>query len=83
MHEAFYVKGEDTTSLEILLKYVQDEKLFLVFYESERAELLMQDDFSKARSMGANAFPSIVKIDEQGHMCCQQGYKILEEILAF
>ena len=43
----------------------------------------MQHDFSKARSMGANAFPSVVKIDEDGHMFCQQGYKSLEEILAF
>jgi hypothetical protein len=43
----------------------------------------MQHDFSKARSMGANAFPSIVKIDEDEHMCCQKGYKSLEEILAF
>jgi len=41
----------------------------------------MQHDFSKARSMGANAFPSVVKIDTDGHMCCQQGYQSIEEIL--
>ena len=83
IQEAFYVKGEDTTSLEILLKYVEEKEKFLAFYESERAETLMQHDFSKAKSMGANAFPSVVKIDKDGHMFCVQGYKSLEEILAF
>jgi len=80
---AFYVKNEDTSLVETLLNYIEEKEKFLAFYESERAELLMQHDFSKARSMGANAFPSTVKIDEQGHMCCMQGYKSLEEILAF
>ncbi|HHD75357.1 MAG TPA: DsbA family protein [Campylobacterales bacterium] len=79
---AFYLNNEETTSLEVLLSYVENQEAFLKFYKSERAELLMQHDFSKARSMGANAFPSTVKIDEQGHMCCIQGYRTLEEILA-
>lgn len=83
IQEAFYVKAEDTTSREVLLKYVEDKERFLKFYESDRAELLMKHDFSKARSMGANAFPSVVKIDEDGHMFCVQGYKSLEEILRF
>jgi len=42
----------------------------------------MQHDFSKARSMGANAFPSVVRIDEDGHMVCMNGYRSLKEILA-
>ena len=83
LQEAFYVKSEDTTSLDVLLNYVEDKEKFLEFYKSQRAELLMQHDFSKARSMGANAFPSVVKIDKAGHMCCVQGYKSLEEVLAF
>ncbi|CAA6806759.1 MAG: Thioredoxin [uncultured Sulfurovum sp.] len=83
IQKAFYTKGEDITSLEGLLKYVKDKKRFVDFYQSDRAEILMQHDFAKAHSMGANAFPSIVKIDEQGHMCCIQGYKSLEEILTF
>ena len=83
LQEAFYVKGEDTTSLEILISYVDEKEKFLKFYESDRSDLLMQHDFSKARSMGANAFPSVVKIDKDGHMCCQQGYKSIEEILDF
>ena len=83
LQEAFYARGEDTTSIDILLSYVNDKEKFLEFYKSDRAELLMQHDFSKARSMGANAFPSVVKIDEDGHMFCVQGYKSLEEILDF
>jgi len=81
IQEAFYARGEDTTSVERLADYVEDRENFLAFYNTERAEILMQHDFSKAHSMGANAFPSVVKIDTDGHMCCQQGYQSLEGIL--
>ena len=81
IQEAFYVKNEDTTSIEILIKYVKNKEEFLKFYESDRCEVLMRHDFSKARSMGANAFPSVVKIDAQGHMVCLKGYRSLSEIL--
>jgi len=83
IQEAFYTRGEDATSLEVLLKYVEDKEKFLEFYESERAEVLMKHDFAKARSMGANSFPSVVKIDKQGHIVCQKGYRSLEEVLNF
>ena len=79
---AFYAEGRDITSEEILYFYVtQDKEKFLTFYQSSRAETLMQNDFSKARAMGANAFPSVVKIDEDGHMVCKKGYQTVEEIL--
>jgi putative protein-disulfide isomerase len=82
IQSAFYTQGVDITSLEILMSYVrEDKKTFESFYFSARAELLMQHDFSKARSMGANAFPSVVKIDEDGHMICLSGYKTLKEFL--
>ena len=81
IQEAFYARGEDITSVEILLEYIDNKEKFLEFYESSKAETLMQHDFSKARSMGANAFPSVVKIDKDGHMVCQKGYRSLEEIL--
>jgi len=83
IQKAFYANGEDITSLDVLSKYItQDKKKFIAFYTSSRAQLLMQHDFSKARSMGANAFPSVVKIDEEGHMVCVNGYKSMEEVLA-
>jgi len=82
IQEAFYTQGTDITDIDILTSYVsQDKNRFLDFYHTDRAELLMQHDFAKARSMGANVFPSTVKIDEDGHMVCVNGYKRLEEIL--
>ena len=65
------------------MNYVEDKEKFLEFYESERAEVLMKHDFAKARSMGANSFPSVVKIDKQGHIVYQKGYRSLEEVLNF
>jgi len=82
IQKAFYAEGIDITSVEVLAHYVtQDKAAFQIFYESDRAETLMQHDFSKARAMGANAFPSTVKIDAEGHMVCIKGYRTLEEIL--
>ena len=82
IQKAFYADGIDITSLDVLTSFVTHEKkAFQAFYKSERAELLMQNDFSKSRSMGANAFPSVVKIDEDGHMVCLKGYRSAEEIL--
>ena len=82
IQKAFYAEGVDITSVEVLAHYVtQDKAAFQTFYESDRAETLMQNDFAKARSMGANAFPSTVKIDTVGHMVCIKGYQTLEEIL--
>ena len=83
IQKAFYTECIDITSPAILSSYVTQEKeKFQAFYTSQRAELLMQHDFSKARSMGANSFPSVVRIDEYGHMVCMKGYRSLEEILA-
>jgi len=82
IQEAFYKDAKDITNDKVLTSYIiQDKNKFLDFYTSERAETLMHHDFSKARSMGANSFPSTVKIDIEGHMVCLSGYKSLEEIL--
>ena len=82
IQHAFYAEGKDITSEEVLSAYVEeDQDAFRLLYQSPRAETLMQNDFSKARVMGANAFPSVVKIDTDGHMVCTKGYQTLEEIL--
>ena len=82
IQKAFYVDARDITSIEILTSHItQDKEKFLDFYNLKQAEQLMQHDFSKARSMGANAFPSTIKIDSEGHMVCLNGYRPLEEIL--
>ena len=84
LQKAFYVEGRDITTLDVLSELLEetdgDIRSFRDFYHTPRAELLMQHDFSKARSMGANAFPSVVIIDTDGHMVCQKGYRSLLEM---
>lgn len=83
IQSAFYTQGINITSLELLSSYIiQDKEAFTHFYQSDRAEILMQHDFTKARSMGVNAFPSTVKVNENGEMVYMSGYRSLEEILA-
>lgn len=83
IQEDFYVGSKDTTDLKVLTSLLDKDKQkdFLTFYQSQRAEVLMQHDFAKARSMGANVFPSVVKIDSDGHMVCKKGYLGLEALL--
>jgi len=84
LQEAFYVHSNDITEIDTLLVLLKplgiDTDIFKTFYESDRAQVLMEHDFAKARSMGANAFPSVVIIDSDGHMVCQKGYRSLEEM---
>lgn len=83
IQKAFYIESKDITSTEVLASYVtEDKEAFLTFFNSARAHTLMEHDVAKARSMGANAFPSVVKIDQDGHMVCLKGYRSLEDILA-
>lgn len=84
IQKAFYTKAQDITNTDVLHELLKDmgldSKAFKILFESERAQLLMEHDFAKARSMGANAFPSVVVIDEEGHMVCQKGYRSLLEM---
>jgi len=84
IQEAFYTRNEDITNPDVLISLLErsgaDKNVFRTFFESERAQRLMEHDFAKARSMGANAFPSVVVIDEEGHMVCQKGYRNLQEM---
>ncbi|MDM5271508.1 DsbA family protein [Sulfurovum sp. zt1-1] len=83
IQRAFYVDGLDITHLHSLVSFIEPDrqKDFTTFFESERAEVLLRHDFSKARSMGANAFPSVVKIDSDGHMMCKKGFQRFDEII--
>ena len=84
LQKAFYTKGQDITQAEVLIDLLDvidiDIEKFETFYKSERAQTLIEHDFSKACSMGANAFPSVVMIDKEGHMVCQKGYRNLQEM---
>ncbi len=84
IQHAFYASGIDITNPRLLQGYYEqlfgNSSKFAFFYMSERAEQLTEHDFAKARSMGANAFPSLVIIDKAGHMVCQKGYRTQDEI---
>ena len=84
LQEAFYVHNKDITQVDVLVDLLVSLKIesdiFKTFYKSDRADILMEHDFAKARSMGAHAFPSVVIIDSDGHMVCQTGYRSLEEM---
>ncbi|NOR56433.1 MAG: hypothetical protein GQ531_09515 [Sulfurovum sp.] len=83
IQEAFYKEGKDITQIEVLSTYIPSQKreAFLNFYHAGRTQMLLEHDFSKARSMGANSFPSVVKIDTDGHMLCLSGYRPLADLL--
>lgn len=84
LQHAFYVNAQDITNADVLIDLLSelglDSEQFKKFFESEKAQLLMEHDFAKARSMGANAFPSVVLIDEEGHLVSQKGYRSLLEM---
>ncbi len=84
IQHAFYVQGIDITNSRLLYGYYEqmfgNSGKFAFMYGTERIEILMHHDFAKARSMGATAFPSVVLVDETGHMVCQKGYRSYTEI---
>lgn len=79
IQHAFYAQGIDITNTRLLQGYYEqlfgNSGKFAFFFLSERAEVLTEHDFAKARSMGATAFPSVVVVDKEGHMVCQKGYQ--------
>jgi putative protein-disulfide isomerase len=81
---AFYAQGIDITKTRLLFGYYDrlfgNSSKFAFMYGTERMETLMYHDVAKARSMGATVFPSVVLVDEAGHMVCQKGYRSFDEI---
>jgi putative protein-disulfide isomerase len=84
LQEAFYLKGEDITHTDVIAGIVEaegiDRAAFLALFRSEEMKAKTKADVYKARSMGANVFPSVVLIDEEGHLCVIKGYKSYEAI---
>jgi len=84
IQHAFYAQGIDISKTRLLYGYYEqlfgNSNKFAFMYGTGRIETLMHHDFAKARSMGATAFPSVVIVDESGHMVCQKGYRSFNEI---
>jgi len=87
LQEAFYKDGIDITKPRLLFGYYErlfgNSSKFAFMYATERIETLFEHDRAKARSMGATAFPSVVLIDESGHMVCKKGYCTFDELKLF
>lgn len=84
LQEAFYLNGEDITQPDVIADIARaegvDRSEFIALFVSDEMKEKTKADVYKARSMGANVFPSIVLIDEEGHLCVIKGYKSYEEV---
>ena len=84
LQEAFYLRAVDITNEKELSILVQDfgvdEGEFLSLFRSDKMIEKTQADVYKSRSMGANVFPSVVIIDEEGHLCVVKGYRDYKEL---
>ncbi len=84
LQEAFYLRGEDITQDDIIARIAEqegiDKESFLRLFRTQAMKDKTKADSYKARSMGANVFPSLVIIDEEGHLCVIKGYRDYDEI---
>jgi len=84
LQEAFYLRGEDITQTDVIADIVSaiglEKSEFLGFFGSDEMKEKTKADVYKARSMGANVFPSVVLFDEEGHLCVIKGHRSYEEI---
>lgn len=84
LQKAFYEEALDITQTDIILDIVKqeglDEQIFSSLFESKKIIEATLGDKYKARSMGANSFPSLVFIDLEGHLYVLKGYKDYEDI---
>lgn len=87
LQQAFYVDARDITQSDVLADIAEkegiDREKFLELFADEKMRDKTKADAYKARSMGANAFPSLVFIDEEGHLCVMKGYRSFEQIKRF
>jgi len=84
LQKAFYQGGKDITQTDVLcdivLKTGLDKERFRELFLSQKMKESTLADHYKARSMGANSFPSLVFIDEEGHLYVLKGYRSFKEI---
>ncbi|PHR57101.1 MAG: hypothetical protein COA44_06840 [Arcobacter sp.] len=84
LQKAFYQEAKDITDTNVILEIAKQEgfdaKEFLEIFSSEKIKEATLADKYKARSMGANSFPSLVFIDEEGHLYVLKGYKSFDKI---
>jgi len=84
LQKAFYEESKDITCKDVISAIIEnngiDKEKFLALFISAKMIEKTEADTYKARSMGANAFPSLVFIDEEGHLSVLKGYRTFQEI---
>ncbi len=85
LQKAFYTENRDITDQEVLFElaepFLESKESFIKAFKSETIAKKTRDDFLKARTLGANAFPSLVVIDASGHLNTLRGYRHYETIV--
>jgi putative protein-disulfide isomerase len=86
LQRAFYEEGRDITDDAVILSVIRgigiDAAAFEKIFHSEEAAEATRSDRRKAFTYGANAFPSLVVIDREGHLSLIRGYRRFEELKA-
>ena len=84
LQAAFYLRSKDITQTDIIMSIAEEEGIdkagFKALFLSQEMKDKTKEDSYKARSMGANSFPSLVFIDEEGHLSVLKGYRSFEQI---
>jgi putative protein-disulfide isomerase len=84
LQRAFYEEGRDITDDAVILGIIRgigiDAAAFEKIFHSEAAAEATRSDRRKAFTYGANAFPSLVVIDVEGHLSVIRGYRRFAEL---
>lgn len=84
LQRAFYAEGKDVTDTEVICRIAAksgyDLESFRPLFESDGMHQRVLSDASRARAYGANAFPSLVIIDDEGHLSVLKGYRTFETL---
>jgi putative protein-disulfide isomerase len=85
LQKAFYAEGRDITDADTLYTLAEetgyDSDAFTTQFSSDAMREQVVSDRYKSRAYGANAFPSLVLIDDEGHLSVIKGYRTYGDIL--
>lgn len=82
LQRAFYEKALDITDEEVIIDVLSPLRLdtLAATLDDEKSKQLAQQDKNRARLYGANVFPSLVVMDDQGHLTVIRGYRTFDEL---
>ncbi|MDX1296543.1 MAG: DsbA family protein, partial [Sulfurimonadaceae bacterium] len=85
LQRAFYAEGRDITDDNTLCELAEEtgylpDDFKRLFLSNAMREQVVSDRY-KSRAYGANAFPSLVQIDDEGHLSVIKGYRTYGDIV--